>query len=61
MESRQEHQRKQAALARRLAKSVADHQIREQLEMAARDYDEMADRLAEAERPRRQSVREQPC
>lgn len=51
MESPQEHRRAQAALARRLAKAVSDPQIREQLEMAALDYDEMADRLAEAERP----------
>lgn len=55
MESRQENQRARAAFARRLAKSVTDPQVREQLEMAARDYDEMADRLAKAERPRRLS------
>jgi hypothetical protein len=56
MESRKENQRARAALARRLAKSVTDPLIREQLEMAARDYDEMADRLDEAaEQPRRQS------
>jgi hypothetical protein len=55
MESPLQNYRAQAVRARRLAKSVTDLQIREQLEMAAQDYDEMADRLEEAERPRRQS------
>jgi hypothetical protein len=40
--------RKQAAHARRLAKLVTDPLMREQLEMAARDYNEMADRAEEA-------------
>jgi hypothetical protein len=40
--------RKRAAQARRLAKSVTDRLMREQLEMAARDYDEMADRAEKA-------------
>lgn len=40
--------RKRAAHTRGLAKSAADPLIREQLEMAARDYDEMADRTEEA-------------
>jgi hypothetical protein len=35
--------RKRAAHARRVAKSVTDSLMHEQLEMAARDYDEMAD------------------
>lgn len=51
MEVRQEIQRARATVARRLAKSVTDPQIREQLEMAARDYDDMADRLDKAARP----------
>jgi hypothetical protein len=51
MESQQEIQRARATLARRLAKAVTDPQIRERLEMAARDYDQMAERLAKAERP----------
>lgn len=33
------------AQARRLAESVSDPTAREQLETAARDYDEMADQL----------------
>jgi hypothetical protein len=40
--------RKRAAYGRRVAKSVTDPLLREQLEMAARDYDEMADRAEKA-------------
>jgi hypothetical protein len=40
--------RKQAAHARRVAKSVTDPLMHEQLELAARDYDEMADRAENA-------------
>lgn len=40
--------RQRAAQARRLAKSVTDPLICEQLEIAARDYDEMADRAEKA-------------
>jgi hypothetical protein len=36
-----------AAQARRLAKSVMDPATREQLEIAARDYDQMADQTAD--------------
>ena len=37
--------RERAALARRLADSVLDNGVREQLETAASDYDRMADQL----------------
>jgi hypothetical protein len=37
--------RERAAHARRLADSVLDPTTRERLETAARDYDQMADRL----------------
>jgi hypothetical protein len=43
--------REKAARARRLAKSVTDSAVREQLETAAKEYDEMADQL-ENFRPR---------
>ena len=39
--------RDKAAHARRLAKSLMDPAMREQLEIAARDYDQMADELAD--------------
>jgi hypothetical protein len=39
--------REKAAQARRLAKSVMDLPMREQLEVAASDYDQMADEMAD--------------
>ena len=37
--------RRKAAQAKRLAQSVSDDLVREQLEMMAKDYEEMADQL----------------
>jgi hypothetical protein len=39
--------REKAAQARRLAKSVMDPAMQEQLEIAASDYDQMADEMAD--------------
>ena len=39
--------REKAAQARRLADSILDPAVREHLETAARDYDQMADQLEE--------------
>lgn len=39
--------REKAAQMRRLAESVIDPAAREQLEIAAQDYDQMADEIAE--------------
>jgi hypothetical protein len=47
MDTDQEY-RDRAAQARRVAESVKDPLIREQLEVAAGDYDEMADQAEEA-------------
>ena len=44
MNSVQEYRQK-AAQARRLAEAVADFTVREQLEIAAEEYEEMADQL----------------
>jgi hypothetical protein len=44
MNSIQEY-RKKAAQARRLARAATDAAVREQLEIAANEYDEMADHL----------------
>ena len=44
MNSAQEY-RERAAQARRLGDSVLDPAVREQLETAAKDYDQMADEL----------------
>jgi HJR/Mrr/RecB family endonuclease len=44
MNSIQEYRRK-AAQVRRLAKSVSDHAVQEQLSLAAKEYDCMADQL----------------
>ena len=44
MNSIQEY-RERAAQARRAAKSVSDPVVQEQLELAAKEYDEMADQL----------------
>jgi hypothetical protein len=38
--------REKAAHARRLAKAVTDAVVREQLEIGAEEYDEMADQLS---------------
>lgn len=46
MNSIQEYRQK-AAEARRLAQSVTDYTVREQLEIAAKEYDEMAEHLEE--------------
>jgi hypothetical protein len=43
--------REKAAHARRLAKSVTDAVVREQLEIGAEEYDEMADQLSAGEGP----------
>jgi len=40
--------REKAAQARRLADSILDPAVREQLETAARDYNQMADQLEES-------------
>jgi hypothetical protein len=42
----QEYRRK-AAQARRLAQATTDRAVREQLEIAAKEYDEMANQLEE--------------
>lgn len=39
--------REKAAHLSRLAKSMTDPEIREQLEIAAKDYDDMADEMAD--------------
>lgn len=40
--------REKAALARRLARASTDPAVREQLEITAKEYDEMADELESA-------------
>src|SRR5579863_1932612 len=60
MESQQEKHRSRAALARRLAKATTNPQVREQLEMAAQEYEEMAaDLLNRPEHDDRGNRREQ--
>lgn len=46
MNSVQEYRQK-AAQARRLAEAATDFTVREQLEIAAKEYEEMADQLEE--------------
>jgi len=43
--------RDKAARSRRLAESVSDPLVREQLELAAKEYDEMADQLPAEDGP----------
>jgi hypothetical protein len=43
--------REKAAHARRLARVVTDDTVREQLELAAKDYDEIADQLSAGDGP----------
>jgi hypothetical protein len=54
MEAGQEY-RMRAAQARRLSRSVTDPLMREQLEMAARDYDQMANQQDNASTAKPQS------
>lgn len=42
--------REKAAQARRLARAVLDAVVREQLEIAAKEYDEMADQFSAEDR-----------
>lgn len=50
MDKTQEY-REKAARARRLARAVTDATVREQLEIASKEYDEMADQLSIEEAP----------
>lgn len=43
--------REKAAHARRLARGVTDAVVREQLEIAAEEYDEIADQISADDRP----------